>query len=143
MPLNIPLTLSRVIPAPRDRVFAAWTVPELLMQWWGPGPVTCPQAEVDLREGGGYRLANLELDGSITWISGQFERVQPPEELIYTWNVSILPDEATRVRVQFLTHGTGTEILLTHERFAAEPVRDMHLMGWNACIDKLVALLSA
>ena len=29
------LTLSRIIPAPRDEVFAAWTDPELLTQWWG------------------------------------------------------------------------------------------------------------
>ena len=42
----------------------------------GTGPVTCPQAEVDLREGGSYRLANLEPDGSIIWITGRFEHVE-------------------------------------------------------------------
>jgi uncharacterized protein YndB with AHSA1/START domain len=135
------LTLTRIIRAPREAVFAAWTEPDLLKQWWGPGPVTCPEAHVDLREGGAYRIANLEADGSITWISGHFERVQAPEELVYTWNVSILPAGATLVRVKFLPHAEGTELMLVHERFAVEAVRDMHLEGWGGCLDKLEALL--
>ena len=135
------LNLRLVIRAPREEVFAAWTDPELLKRWWGPGPVTCPEAHVDLREGGTYRLANLEVDGSTTWISGRFERVRAPEELVYTWNVSIVPGEATLVRVEFLIHPEGTELVLTHERFAVKSVRDMHVQGWNACIDKLQAML--
>ncbi len=135
------LSLNRFIRAPREKVFAAWTDPELLRQWWGPGPVSCPEAHVDLREGGAYRLANLEVDGSITWITGRFERVRPPEELAYTWSVSIVPGEPTLVRVLFLSHPEGTELVLTHERFAVEAVRDMHVQGWGQCIDKLEALL--
>ena len=81
------LRISRVIRAPRERVFAAWTEPALLTQWWGPGPVTCPEAHIDLRVGGAYRIANLEVDGSITWIKGTFARVRPPEELAYTWTI--------------------------------------------------------
>jgi uncharacterized protein YndB with AHSA1/START domain len=137
------LTLRRVIRAPRDRVFAAWTEPEALRKWWGPGEVSCPEAEVDLREGGAYRIANLEQDGSITWISGTFERVRPPEELVYTWSVSIVPGDPTLVRVMFLPHAEGTELVLTHERFAVEAVRDMHSQGWNGCIDKLERYLAS
>ena len=137
------LSLSRIIRAPREEVFAAWTEPEALKRWWGPGPVTCPEAQVDLREGGAYRLANLEADGSITWISGRFERVRAPEELVYTWSVSIVPGGPSLVRVLFLPHPEGTELVLTHERFAVEAVRDMHLQGWGACIDKLEKMLSA
>ena len=136
------LTISRVIRAPREEVFAAWTDPEILKRWWGPGPVSCPEAQVDLREGGAYRLANLETDGSIIWISGRFELVRRPEELVYTWKLSILPTESTLVRVLFLSHPEGTELVLTHERFAVEAARDMHLDGWTGCIDKLAALLT-
>jgi uncharacterized protein YndB with AHSA1/START domain len=137
------LKLSRIIRAPREKVFSAWTTPDVLLQWWGPGPVSCPEARVDLREGGEYRLANLEVDGSITWIWGRFERVRAPDELVYTWNVSIVPGEPTLVRVEFRPHPEGTELVLTHERFAGEAVRDMHLQGWGLCIDKLEALLAA
>ena len=137
------LNLRRVIRAPREAVFAAWTEPELLKRWWGPGPVTCPEAHVDLREGGAYRLANREPDGKIVWISGTFERVRAPEELVYTWRVGEADDEPTLVRVKFLPHAEGTELLLTHERFAVEAVRDMHLQGWGGCIDKLETMLAA
>jgi uncharacterized protein YndB with AHSA1/START domain len=137
------LSLTRIIRAPRETVFAAWTNPEMLKRWWGPGPVTCPEAQVDLREGGAYRLANLEVDGSITWITGRFERIRAPEELVYTWSVSTVPGEPTLVRVKFLQHPEGTQLVLTHERFAVEGLRDMHVEGWGLCIDKLDSLLAA
>ena len=141
--LSTSLSLSRVIRAPREAVFAAWTDPELLKQWWGPGPTTCPEAHVDLRVGGTYRLANLETDGSVVWISGQFEHIRAPEELVYTWKIGSGPGEPTLVRVAFLEHREGTELRLTHERFTSEASRDMHLSGWGGCIDKLAALLAA
>jgi uncharacterized protein YndB with AHSA1/START domain len=77
------------------------------------------------------------------WISGRFERIRAPEELVYTWSVSILPGEPTLVRVMFLPHPEGTELVLTHERFALEAVQDMHLRGWAGCIDKLEVTLAA
>jgi len=136
------LALTRLIKAPREKVFAAWTTPETLKKWWGPGPVTCPEAHIDLREGGEYRIANQETDGSITWISGRFERVRVPEQLVYTWNVSIVPGSPTLVTLDFFEHPEGTEIVLKHERLADAAIRDMHLQGWNGCIDKLEALLA-
>jgi uncharacterized protein YndB with AHSA1/START domain len=137
------LKIMRVIRAPREEVFAAWTDPEFLKQWWGPGSVTCPEAQVDLRKGGAYRIANLETDGSMVWISGTFERVNAPDELVYTWRIDTRADETTLVRVMFLPHPDGTELQLTHQRFATEAARDMHLQGWDGCIDKLEKMLAA
>lgn len=135
------LVIKRVIRASPEEVFAAWTDPEALTQWWGPGEVSCPEAHVDLRVGGDYRLANREPDGSIIWISGRFETVRPPEELAYTWRVSTIPGDATLVRVLFLPHAEGTELVLTHDRFSDAAVRDMHVQGWGGCLDKLEAFL--
>jgi uncharacterized protein YndB with AHSA1/START domain len=136
------LDLSRIIRAPREKVFAAWTDPEQLKRWWGPGPIVCPEAHVDLRAGGEYRLANREQDGSITWISGRFERVEVPTLLVYTWSVSGMAGPPSLVTVEFRPHPDGTELVLIHARFAEEAVRDMHLAGWTGCIDKLERLLS-
>ncbi len=135
------LSLNRVIRAPREKVFAAWTTPDLLVQWWGPGAVTCPEAQIDLRVGGAYRMANREVDGSVIWISGHFEAVRVPEELAYTWVISSIPAEPTLVRVLFRLHPEGTELVLTHERFAQEALRDMHRQGWGGCLDKLETML--
>jgi uncharacterized protein YndB with AHSA1/START domain len=140
---DIALAVSRVVRAPRPKVFAAWTTPETLKRWWGPGPVSCPEAHVDLRQGGEYRIANLEMDGSITWITGQFEEVITPERLVYTWHVSIVPGVLTRVTVEFREHRDGTEVTVRHGRFADPAVRDMHAQGWESCLEKLSALFAS
>lgn len=132
---------TRLVRAPRERVFAAWTTPDSLKKWWGPGPVTCPEAHIDLREGGAYRIANTEIDGSIIWISGEFEEVKAPERLVYTWNVSAVPGAATLVTIEFRVHPDGTEIALRHDRFTDEAIRAMHGEGWEAILDKLVPAL--
>jgi len=138
------LTMTRVIKAPPKSVFEAWTDPELLVKWWGPGPITCPEAEVDLREGGAYRIANKEEDGTITWISGEFTKVAPPDRLIYTWEVNILPDmPPTLVTVDFNSHPEGTELVITHDRFPNAEIAEMHGEGWVGCLDKLDALLAS
>lgn len=132
------ITLRRIVRAPRARVFDAWTKAEHLRQWWGPGPVTCPEAEVDLREGGQYRIANREEDGNIIWIEGAFERVERPSELVYSWSIGD-GGAPSRVTVRFAEHPEGTELTLTHERIASDAIRENHLMGWNGCLDKLEA----
>jgi uncharacterized protein YndB with AHSA1/START domain len=138
----VALSMTRVIRAPRERVFAAWTDPESLKKWWGPGPVVCPEAHIDLREGGEYRIANRHPDGSVTWISGIFERVVRPEQLVYTWSVSIYPGDPTLVTLDFKEHPQGTELVLNHERFADAATRDMHMAGWEGCLVKLEALFA-
>src|ERR1700676_4821896 len=50
------LTQTRVIRAPRTRIYEAWTNPEILQQWFGPVGKHCPSASVDLRVGGAYRI---------------------------------------------------------------------------------------
>ena len=65
-----------------------------------------------------------------------------PEELVYSWSVGGLMETPTLVRVRFLNHPEGTELLIDHDRFAVEALRDMHLKGWNGCIDKLAAMLA-
>ena len=73
-------------------MFAAWTTPELLRQWWGPTGVRCIAAEIDLRVGGTYRIGNEIPDGSVIWISGEFRlrRAEPPGDW---WSIG---DERSR-----------------------------------------------
>ena len=131
------LFASKVIRASRVRVFDAWTNPEAVKQWWGPPPYSCPNAEIDLRVGGEYRLANQHPSGEIIWISGRFEKVRLAEELVYTWQLSNDPAELTLLRVLFLDHPLGTEIQLHHEWFSSTASREEHLQGWEGCLGKL------
>jgi len=134
------ISMTRTIRAPRERVFSAWTDPKQLVKWWGPAHVTCPEAEVDLRPGGAYRIANLHDDGKIVWISGRFETIDPPSGLKYTWTMA--EGDPTLITVAFNDHPEGTELVLTHERFIAEKARDMHQRGWVECLDGLETLLT-
>jgi len=130
------LRIRRVIAASAQRVFAAWTKPELLQQWWGPAGVRCIAAEIDLREGGVYRIANQMPDGGVLWISGEFEVVESPRRLVYSWRVSDEP--ASRVTVSFTAIAeTSTEVVIHHERIESEERRDDHERGWQGCLDGL------
>jgi uncharacterized protein YndB with AHSA1/START domain len=137
------LEVRRVIRATPERLFAAWTQPELLRRWWGPGQVTCPIAEVDLRVGGSYRLANQLPDGTVIWISGEFEVVAPPHELVYTWRVEPGLKGPQRVTVRFEPHDVDTELIVLHEQLPDVDTRDGHLEGWHGCLDKLAELLAS
>jgi uncharacterized protein YndB with AHSA1/START domain len=134
------LVVRRVIAAPRERVFAAWTQAELLRQWWGPAGVRCTEAEVDLRVGGAYRIANLLPDGSIIWIAGEFELVDAPSRLVYSWTLGDEP--ASRVSVQFnAIDAHSTEVVIDHDRIHSRATRDDHERGWLGCLDGLARLL--
>lgn len=138
------LVVRRFVRAPAERVFAAWTEPELLRRWWGPRPVTCCDAHVDLRVGGSYRIGNALPDGSVLWISGEFEVVEPPLRLVYTWLVEGKdhPEDRSLVTVRFETRAGGTEVIVVHERVESEDVRREHENGWLGCLDGLDALFS-
>jgi uncharacterized protein YndB with AHSA1/START domain len=134
-----------MINAPPERVFDAWTMPEQLRQWWGPRPVTCSGASVDLRVGGAYRIGNRLPDGNVVWISGEFEVVEPPRRLVYSWLVEGKNVEADRslVTVRFEPRDGGTEVIIVHERIDSEETKRDHERGWNGCLDGLVALFAA
>jgi len=135
------LRLERLLPASPDRLFRAWTDPVEMKQWWGPKGVRCLSVDIDLRVGGRYRIANEMPDGSVLWISGQFEVIEEPELLVYTWVVETDNPTTERVRVRFRAQGHETEIAITHERISTKALKGQHRDGWAGCLDGLVAYL--
>jgi glutathione S-transferase len=131
------LEVRRIVRAPVERVFEAWTDPRHLLLWWGPRNVRCLEASVDLRVGGSYRIVNGMPDGSRLVIRGEFETVIPPAKLVYSWRTG--PDEtaAERVTVTFRAVGTDCEIVILHEMIPDRKLRDGHGEGWAGCLDKL------
>lgn len=135
------LVVRRTIRAGADFLFAAWTEPDRLRKWWGPGRVVCDAAEIDLRVGGRYRIANRMPDGSVIWILGEFERIERPRRLVYTWRVEPAPESASaeRVTVRFEPRDGATEVIVVHELIPDAATRDRHHAGWEGCLDKLSA----
>jgi uncharacterized protein YndB with AHSA1/START domain len=128
------LVVRRTVAATPERLFDAWTRAEEVRQWWGPENVKCVAAEVDLRVGGAYRIANELPDGAVLWISGEFLCIERPHRLEYTWRVGPADGPVERVSVQFVPSGARTEVIVTHARIADERTRKRHEQGWEGCL---------
>lgn len=136
------LRLERTFATSPERVFAAWTEPEVLRRWFAAGPDwSSVGVEVDLRVGGRYRLSMTGPAGGTHTIVGEYLQVVRPELLVYTWRQdpsdSSAAADPTLVTVRFRAAPEGTTVLLTHTRFPAKRERDRHGDGWRACLDNL------
>jgi uncharacterized protein YndB with AHSA1/START domain len=141
---EVALQLEHRFAAPREQVFEAWTNPDVLRRWWRAAPTwETPLAEVDLREGGGYRLSMRTDEGEIHTVGGEYREISAPERLAYTWRWEEGPEpamarsEETLVVVEFLEDGEGTLVKLTHSGFASEEIMGMHAHGWEAVLANL------
>ena len=78
------LVLTRIINAPREKLFRAWTEPELLMRWFAPLPYTTPHAELDVRPGGANLVVMRGPDGNEFPNRGVYLEVVANERLVFT-----------------------------------------------------------
>ena len=156
---EISLRISRTLNAPREVVFQAWTEPERLKQWWrAHAGFSTPIAEVDLRVGGRYRLGMQPPDKDAPYVVvGTYREIRPPEKLVYTWAWELNPPDGTAgarlepasvlgpgetlVTVEFHEVDGKTEVVLTHEYFPDDHMRNEHQGGWGGCLDQLAKLV--
>jgi uncharacterized protein YndB with AHSA1/START domain len=137
---NFSLEIRRVIKAPRDRVYAAWTDPAQLKQWFGPENVQTRDIIADAREGGEFRWDLINPEGEEMTIRGEFRELQPGKKIVFTWQWEDDEDwenHVSIVTVELTDHEGATELRLTHERLPSEALRDGHTQGWNSALDKL------
>ena len=78
------VVISRLINAPRELVFDAWTDPKHFVHWWGPFPTTNPVCEMDLRPGGAFRWVMRAPDGVEYPLTGVHREIVRPERIVYT-----------------------------------------------------------
>jgi uncharacterized protein YndB with AHSA1/START domain len=137
------LTLSRHYPVAPEKVWRAWTDPQAVKKWWGPGgnePVSL--AELDLRVGGRFRIVFGGPDGKAHECAGIYREVVPRRRLVFTWTwPNSTPERESLVTVTFNAAGGGTELAFLHEQFFDEKTRDDHKRGWSGCFDKLERFL--
>lgn len=137
--------LVEVFEATRERVFAAWTEPEQLKAWWGPGEFRTIEASLDLRVGGAYELVlKAPAGGGLMRLAGEFREVRPPERLVYSWRwESGVPDRReSLVTIEFRDLGGRTEVVLVHDNFAGPGPVEMYELGWSSGLQKLAVFLS-
>ncbi|HWB35635.1 MAG TPA: SRPBCC domain-containing protein [Rugosimonospora sp.] len=131
--------VERTLTASVERVWRAFTEPERLAAWFWPERMGTV-AEIDLRPGGRYALT---APGAGLAVTGEYHLVEPPTRLVFTWQWAGEP-ETTLVTVALTAlEGTGTTLVVTHERFADAGARDNHAQGWRDCLDRLPEYLAA
>jgi len=142
------LVLTRLIDAPRENLYRAWTEPELLKQWFAPLPYTTPVAEMDVRPGGANLIVMRGPDGTEMPNRGVYLEVVKNEKLVFTdaytkaWEPAQKPfmtviltfeDEGGKTRYTARVRHWTVEDRQTHENMGFH-------QGWGLCADQLAAL---
>lgn len=148
---GVKIEINRVIRVKRERVFQAWTKPEMMSQWMGPKYLTCNSVQVDLRVGGAYRMEmhgqRPGEDGEMVEVNsvatGVFREIVPNEKLSMTWQGSWDPGEDSLVTVRLKDVEGGTEVSLVHDRFTAGKDVSGYRQGWTDALDKMATLYAA
>ena len=144
------LILTRLIDAPRAKLFRCWTEPELMKQWFVPAPWSLARAELDVRPGGSSLVVMRDPEGNEYPNPGIYLEVVKDEKLVFTdayvsaWQPSEKPfmtaivtfedeDGKTRYTARAL-HWTA-EDRKTHEDMGFHE-------GWGKCADQLAELVA-
>jgi len=133
------LALTRSYPVAPEKVWRAWTDPQALKRWWGPGgkdPVSV--AELDLRVGGRFRIVFGGPLGTDHEVRGVYREVVANRRLVFTWTwPRTTPERESLVSLDFRPAGGGTELAFLHQQLFDESVRDGHRRGWTESLVKL------
>lgn len=134
------LRIVRHYPVAREKVWRAWTDPQALSQWFGPGePNSVTLAELDVRPGGRYRIGFRTPDGEQHEVGGTYEVVELHRQLVFSWAWHSTPERVSQVSIQLRPLDGGTEMELRHARFVDQLARDNHARGWTGAVAKLDA----
>jgi uncharacterized protein YndB with AHSA1/START domain len=133
------LVVRRVLPAPRERVFAAWLDPESLGAWMRPAGMTDAIVEIDPRVGGRFRIVMLREREQFEH-RGEYLVIEPPSRLSFTWISTATDHRPTVVTIEFLERGQSTELVLTHRRLRMSQI-ESHRSGWTDIVAKLESAL--
>jgi uncharacterized protein YndB with AHSA1/START domain len=142
---NTSLEIIRFINAPRSRVYAAWTDPAQLREWFGPVWVRTCELIAEARVGGKFRWDVIDCDGKEVTIQGEYREIVPGEKIVFTWkhcDDELWENESSIVTVEFADRNSGTELRLKHEQLPTEESRDDHDKGWSSVLDRLGKFVS-
>src|SRR5829696_3502856 len=136
---GLTLELRRVLPAPPNAVFAAFSEAEELAKWWGPRGFEIPRVDFAPRVGQRYRIEMQPPEGESFYLVGEFREVDPPTGLAYTfvWEPPDPDDTETLVALWFREVDGFTEVTLAQGPFSTEERRGLHRDGWTETLDKL------
>jgi uncharacterized protein YndB with AHSA1/START domain/predicted enzyme related to lactoylglutathione lyase len=156
-PVTHDVAVTRVLDAPVEEAWTAWTQPERVMRWWGPTGFTSPRAELDVREGGTSLVcmrAPADYGGQDLYNTWTYRAVVPPERLEFELGFtdadraplpaeSIPPGVPRAVRHEITLRPVGdgrTELTVREFGYRTAEARDVSRVALEQCLDKMVAM---
>jgi uncharacterized protein YndB with AHSA1/START domain len=144
-PSDREIHVERTFDAPRDRVWAAYSQPELLAQWWGRGNRVDIE-KFEFERGGHWRFVE-HSDGETHGFEGRFREITPQERLVQTFEWDGMPGYVTVDTATFVDLGDGRTKVVTDSLFHTTEERDGMMQagmadGLNqsyAALDRLLA----
>jgi uncharacterized protein YndB with AHSA1/START domain len=136
--------MVRVIKAKRERVFDAFTRPEMIRQWFGPGDRAVEEVKSELHVEGAYQIAmgpggeNTPVEHRApSSVKGCYTKVEPHHLLQFTWCGSWRADEESLVTITLKDVEGGTELRLVHEGLVQEGSLAGHTYGWTVALKRM------
>jgi uncharacterized protein YndB with AHSA1/START domain len=134
------LTVTRVINAPCEMVFRAWTEPKQLAQWFSPVEVECRSLTAEIIIGGAFRIHMVSKTGDhIAY--GKYKQIVPNKRVQFTWQWESYAMPDSTVTVDFEDLGKTTRLTLVHEGLPDQEDADQHGHGWNSMVEKFARLI--
>ena len=142
------IVLPRIIHAPRDLVFLAWTDPVHIARWWGPHGFRSVVRQMDVRVGGQFRICMVGPDGAEYPIKGLYRQIVEPQRLVYTddWDDERAP-QPSEVTVDFAEVGPEETLLTVAIVFPGRSEREHAqaqglVPGWSDSFERVDAYLA-
>mgnify|MGYP000275602880 CR=1 FL=1 len=144
-----PIIVEGYFPASPDRVFNAWTNPDIIVKWFGTTPNSLHSATIDLRLGGAWQFIKTKDDTKTVGFEGEYKEINLNEKLLFSWSHVITHASGERdaspysqIEVRFSPKGRGTYVHLTHSAVRSEDARRGIGGGWEASFGFLEDALS-
>ena len=141
------LSITRIISAPRELVFACWTETKHLARWGGAPAHMAANAELKQIRTGGRYLVHLEHEnGDRFSVQGEYLEVVKPERSVFThaWlGADGTPGPEMLVTITFAEAGNKTRMTLRQEGFTSAGSRDGHREGWTSQIERFATYVTA
>lgn len=150
------ISIERTFDASVERVWRAWSEPELIKQWWGPSGFSTPTVKMNFRVGGQYTFAMKSPEGFISYSSGTYEKITPLKKIVCSdyfsdeFGKAISAKEAGMttgewpnfmyITVELKNAPEGTRMTVTHEGIP----KSEHIAcidGWSSSFDRLQRLV--
>jgi uncharacterized protein YndB with AHSA1/START domain len=141
-------TVTRVLDAPRQLAWNAWTQPAQLARWWGPRGFTIPldTISIDLRPGGRLRATMVaDADGTQYPVDMVFREVVAPQRLVLAWGDlqhPVPPEGAGVATVTFTDLGGKTQLVFHQSGINTEEGHANAKAGWDQALERLAEYLA-